>query len=149
MTDTATLTPCTVRVRYAECDAWGELQLSHWHALFDGALAHAMGQLGLDWRQATHPAQALRPAGSRLAVDAAVGYDEELEFAVTGAGMQGGGVAVQLVARRPGGPALARAELAFACRGGVHAPRALPADLVRALARLPALTAAAGAVQTV
>ena len=144
MTDTATLTPFTVRVRYAECDAWGELQLSQWHALFDAALAHAMGLLGIDWRQATHPAQALRPAGSRLAVAATAGYDDELEFTLAVAAVRGDGLGAELVARRAGGgPVLARCGLDFANRGGTQAPRPLPAALVRALARLPASQVAA------
>ncbi len=138
MTDNATLVPFTVRVRYAECDAWGELQLAQWHALFDAALAHALGQLGIDWRQATHPAQALRPAGSRLAVAAAAGYDDELGFTLAGAGVHAGGVGFELFAQRVGGgPVLARCGLDFAPRAGEPGPRPLPAALVQALARLP------------
>ena len=143
MTDAATTTSYRVRVRYAECDAWGELQLSQWLALFDGAVAHGLGVLGIDWRQATHPAQALRPAGARLEVAASVGYDDELEFTLGGAGVRDGVLRLQALARRVGGgPVLARAELAFANRGGAHAPRPLPAGLVEALARLPSVPAA-------
>ncbi len=76
--------PFQARVRYAECDAWGELQPMHWTALFDSALADALRQQGVDLRELVRPQAVLRLAGVTLYIDQPLRYDDEVRIAVQG-----------------------------------------------------------------
>jgi acyl-CoA thioesterase FadM len=138
MTSQAATVPYRVRVRYAECDAWGELQLFQWHALFDAAVADGLLQRGVDWRQATQPGQALRPLGMQLHVLAPAGYDDDLCFELTGARIEGDRVTLCAEARRrPAGPLLATAAQEFGHRGPPGEARPWLPGLREALLALP------------
>ena len=82
MSDSFTKIPYRVRVRYAECDAWGELHAMYLVPYFDGAVAEAFKQRGIDWRQATKPDGPYHLAGLQIEVNQSPGYDSDLEIRV-------------------------------------------------------------------
>jgi len=137
MSDHGIGVPYRARVRFAECDAWGELQLFALHALFDAAVEHAFAQLGVDWRGITHPAQVLRGAGLCMNVAKAPGCDDEIDFEVTGVRIGQAGLEIDVAARQArGGPELATAVLSFVRRQADDGAGLLPAEVSAALSRL-------------
>ncbi len=117
MSHATPLTSSTFRIRYAECDAWGELHPQHLQSLFDSAVADAFLQLDVDWRQVTQPSGLLRCVGLELHIDVTAGYDDQIDVGITGAGLQENELWIKATAVRRGGlQRVAMARLRYAPR---------------------------------
>jgi acyl-CoA thioesterase FadM len=67
------------RVRYAECDAHGELFIASCVNYFSEAAAIALRSIDIDLRAMTAKGGALRECGVMAQLHRALGYDEEIE----------------------------------------------------------------------
>ena len=143
MSDSWAEPPYRARVRYAECDAWGELQPFALYALFDAAVAHAFGQLGVDWRETTKPGQALRAGGVRMDVTTPLTYDNEVVFTVTDVRIERSALDIDVHAQHAGRSVqAASAVLSFVPRSEGGKLQTLPPELTAALARIRAAAVA-------
>jgi acyl-CoA thioesterase FadM len=135
------LPPLRLRVRYAECDADGELfPAAIVHFSVEG-LAAALTAAGLDLHELASPRGPLRAAGVHLTVDAAAPYDSELDVLCLGATVDASAAQFRLrVQHRRGAARVAEATLHYAARAG----RSLPPDVAERLTALgrPARAAA-------
>lgn len=110
-------TPYTVRVRYAECDAWGELHAMYLVPYFDGAVSEAFKQHGIDWRQATKPDGPFHLAGLQIDINQSPGYDSDLEIRVLEASLDEMKLEVRVAAFKLGGTApIAQGTMAYGRR---------------------------------
>lgn len=131
--------PYRARVRYAECDAWGELQPFALYALFDAAVAHAFGQLGVDWREMTKPGHALRAGGVQMNVSMPMTYDDEVDFIVTDVRMENTSLDIDVHAQQASRAfRTASAVLSFVSRSEGGTLQSLPPELTAALDRIRA-----------
>ena len=133
MTNRSNLDPYRVRIRYAECDSFGELQAMHWVSLADDALADAMRQQDIDWRRITHPDGPLRLAALAVSVSRAPTYDQQVDLRATVQQATAERVEVGVVAELAHGPtALAEIRLTFSPRTDAQGrARPWPAELDR------------------
>lgn len=72
----------SVRTRYVECDAWGEIFLHTWLLYFGEAAGNALGEMGLDLHKICGPSGPIRQASASLNVWEPVSVDRLLEFDV-------------------------------------------------------------------
>jgi acyl-CoA thioesterase FadM len=98
MTEIADIAPFRARVRYAECDAFGELQPMAWASLFDSALADALGQRGIELHELRRPEAVLRVSALQLAIEQPLHYDERVAIRVETSLIDSQGWIVQLQA---------------------------------------------------
>lgn len=135
--------PYRARVRYAECDAWGELQPFALYALFDAAVAHAFGQLGVDWREMTKPGQALRAGGVQMDVTMPPTYEDDVDFTVTDVRIEPSALDIDVHAQMASRAVrAASAVLSFVPRSEGGTVESLPPELRAALARIRAAAVA-------
>lgn len=126
------------RVRYAECNAHGELPMATYVNYFSEAAAQALRRMGLDLQALTAKEGVLREGGVWLDVHQSPAYDDEIQVQVGLDALRDADFTLRLELRRlHGGDLLAQGSLRFAARPlSTRAPAALDHELKKVLQRL-------------
>ena len=130
--------PFRTRVRYAECNAHGELPLAPYVNYFREAAARALQAVGADLQDLTSKGGVLREGGVSVDVHQSPAYDDEVRVEVGLESLGGSDFTLRLELRRTGRTdPLALGSIRFVARGPVAGTRhGLPPELSSALRRI-------------
>lgn len=126
------------RVRYAECNAHGELPLATYVNYFGEAAAQALRRVGLDLQALTARGGVLREGAIAVEVHESPAYDDEVLVVVGLDALRDTDFTLRLELRRQyRGDLLAQGSIRLAARPSApHAMAELPPELRGALERL-------------
>lgn len=128
------------RVRYAECNAHGELALAGYVNFFGEAAAQALRRLDIDLRALTARDGVLRESACEVTIVQSPAYDEEVVVTVGLAALQDTGFALHFVLRAAHRrDSLATGRIGYEVRPGAGSQvRSLSTDLRDRLRQLTA-----------
>lgn len=139
MSETPDLSYHAARVRFAECDAHGELQMASCVNLFSEAAALELRRVDVDLRALSAPGGGLREGAIVVQMHQPPGYDDELAIQVHLDEITATEFTLGLEMRRIGRPPLlaeGRVRYLMRASGTADSP-ALPPDLLACLTKLP------------